>query len=509
MKRRDFLVSASSFVLPLTVNGLGFKTFTRDSPLLMSTLQNFAVPNDRVLVMIYLNGGNDGLNTIIPLEYYSQYNSIRSNIAIPENQVLKLAGNLATGLHPAMTGMRDLYNQGKLAIVHSVSYPNPDLSHFRATDIWMSGVDSNQYTETGWTGRYLEDRFVGYPSGYPNSTMPDPLAIQIGNVNTKTLAGSTQPMNISLQNPDSFYRLLGNFDSSSVTDLPCCEGGRNIDFVRQQQILSVGYSTEIKRAADAGTNMGVYPAAGTNNLAEQLKIVARLIHGGMKSKIYFVELMGFDTHALQVDTNDVTAGTHASLLKQLSDAVAAFQNDLKLQGTEDKVIGMTFSDFGRRANSNASRGTDHGIAAPMFVFGSGIKRQIVGTNPDLINDLIPPLAQSYNNNQDIKMQIDFRRIYRDILSDWFGTPATKTDALLFRKFDTTSLFSTTVESLKSGNWPDRSVWSSGRVPAPTDYVRINSGHTVGLGQNITVRNIQVDGGAELKVLGNYVVTTTG
>lgn len=509
MKRRDFLLSATSFVLPLTVNGLGFKTFTRDSPLVMSTMQNFAVLDDRILVMIYLNGGNDGLNTVIPLEYYSQYNSIRNNIAIPESQVLKLAGNAATGLHPAMTGMRDLYNQGKLAIVHSVSYPNPDLSHFRATDIWMSGVDSNQYTETGWTGRYLADRFAGYPSGYPNSTMPDPLAIQIGNVNTKTLAGLTQPMNISLQNPDSFYRLLGNFDSNSLNDLPCCEGGRNIDFVRQQQILSVGYSSEIKRAADAGTNMGIYPALGTNNLAEQLKIVARLIHGGMKSKIYFVELMGFDTHALQVDTNDVTAGTHASLLKQLSDAVSAFQNDLKLQGTEDKVIGMTFSDFGRRANSNASRGTDHGVAAPMFVFGTGIKRQVVGTNPDLINDLVPPLAQSYNNNQDIKMQIDFRRIYRDILSDWFGTPVTKTDALLFRSFETTSLFSTIVESVKSGNWPDRSVWSSGRVPAATDYVRINSGHIVGLGQNVTVRNIQVDGGAELKVLGNYVINTTG
>jgi uncharacterized protein (DUF1501 family) len=510
MNRRDFIAAATSTILPLTVNGLNLKTFTRDSPIVRSLMSTAAANEDKILVMIYLNGGNDGLNTVIPLDSYSQYYKLRTNIAIPENQVLKLSGYAETGFHPVMTGMRDLFNEGKLGIVHSVSYPNPNFSHYRSSDIWMTGVDSNQFADTGWAGRYLDNRYPGFPASYPNQNMKDPLALQIGSVSTTTLLGPQQPMNVTIQDPESFYKLVGQMEQLPSTDLPCCEAGRRIDFIRRQQILSVGYSAEIKAAADAGQNLATYPAATSGNtLAEQLKIIARLIHGGLQSKIYFAELRGFDTHALQVTNGNTIEGEHARLLRLLSEAITAFQNDLKLQGTENKVIGVTFSDFGRRVDSNASYGTDHGSSSPMFVFGTGLKRQMVGTNPNLITDLDPMFISSRETNVNLKMQVDFRRIYSDILRDWFGTPGTTTNSLMFKHFQTTSLFSDVVFSTASGVWQDRSIWSSGRMPGPKDYVVINAGHVISVNQNLAVRNIQVEAAGELLFMGNFTVTTSG
>ncbi|MCF2504695.1 DUF1501 domain-containing protein [Dyadobacter sp. CY107] len=509
MKRRDFLAATTSAMIPVMLNGFGIKSLAKSSSLVQGLKRTSAMNNDRILVIIYLGGGNDGLNTVIPLEYYSEYNTLRSNIAIPENSVLKLAGNLETGLHPAMTGMRQMYDEGKLAIVHSVSYPNPDLSHYRSTDIWMTGVDSSQYANSGWAGRYLGDRYPGYPTGYPNNDIEDPLAIQIGQISTTTLLGPQQSMGVTLEDPNAFYRLIGETDLVVGGSVPCCDAGELISYVRQKQALAVNYASEIKAAADAGTNMGVYPPASEkNDLAEQLKIVARLIHGGLKSKIYYVELGGFDTHSTQVGSNSLE-GTHAELLKKLSDAIASFQQDIKLQGTEDKVLGMTFSDFGRRATSNASKGTDHGVGAPMFVFGTGIKRQTVGTNPNLVTGLLPANPSPGTKNRDIKMQIDFRRVYADVLNDWFGTVDSKTDNILFKDFKTVSLFSEVVQTISSGSWPNPEIWSSGRVPSIKDVVQVNAGHTVEVGQNISVKNVKVKLSGELKFLGDYSVNITG
>ncbi|CAG5071996.1 hypothetical protein DYBT9623_03936 [Dyadobacter sp. CECT 9623] len=496
-------------MVPVMLNGFGVKSFAKSSALVQSLKRTSALNNDRILVIIYLGGGNDGLNTVIPLEYYSQYQSLRSNIAIPESSVLKLSGNAETGFHPAMTGMRQMYDDGKLAMIHSVSYPNPDQSHYRSTDIWMTGVDSTQYATSGWAGRYLNERYSGYPDGYPNGEMEDPLAIQIGQISTTTLLGNQQSMGVTIENPQSFYQLIGESTTGDLGSLPCCDAGELIAFIRQKQALAVGYASEIKAAADAGTNMAAYPAATEKNeLAEQLKIVARLIHGGLKSKIYYVELGGFDTHSTQVGSTPLE-GIHAQLLKKLSDGIAAFQNDLKLQGTEDKVLGMTFSDFGRRATSNASKGTDHGIGAPMFVFGTGIKRQIVGNNPDLVNGLLPVSPSPGITNRDIKMQVDFRRVYGDILNDWFGTADSTTDRVLYRDFKTTSLFTEVVQSLASGAWINPDIWSTGRVPSPKDIVQVNTGHNIEVGQNISVKNVKVKVGGELKFLGDYGVTITG
>jgi uncharacterized protein (DUF1501 family) len=500
MKRRDFLAAASASVLPVMLNGFGLKAMSRQSALVQSLLGTTALASDRTLVIIYLNGGNDGLNTVIPRDQYSLYSGLRGNIAIPENSVLALNGNAATGLHPAMTGLRDLYNNGQLSIVHSVSYPNPDQSHYRATDIWMTAVDSNQTSNSGWAGRYLENQFPGYPVGYPNAQMEDPLAIQIGYLTSTALLGSQQSMGIALADPNSFYQLVGSASATSPSDLTCCDAGDLIAYIRKQQALSVGYATEIKRAADAGQNKATYPDAGKNSLADQLKIVARLIHGGLKTKIYFVSLGGFDTHSTQVDT-DVTLGAHATLLGKLSAGIAAFQQDLSLQGTADRVVGMTFSEFGRRANSNSSKGTDHGIAAPMFVFGSNVKHRTIGQNPDLAN------LTGQSGNKDIPMQIDFRRVYTDVLNDWFGTARTTTSSLLFRDFPTVSLFSDTVETLASGNWQDKAVWTVGRVPFANEYVKVNAGHTMTVDQTVMVKNIQLAG--KLKFTGPYSVKMTG
>jgi uncharacterized protein (DUF1501 family) len=509
MRRRDFISAASSVMVPFVLDGFGIKSFAKGSALVRSLKQVSVLNSDRVLVIIYLAGGNDGLNTVIPLEHYSKYHELRSNIAIPETSVLKLAGAPETGLHPVMTGMRAMYNEGKLAIINSVSYPNPDQSHYRSTDIWMTAVDSSQYASSGWAGRYLDDRYAGYPANYPNTEMEDPLAIQIGQISTPALLGNSQGMGITIQDPDAFYQLIGEGAARVDPFLPCCDAGDLLSYIREKQVLAIGYASEIKAAADAGRNLASYPEASlSNELADRLKIVARLIHGGLKSKIYYVELGGFDTHSGQVGSTNVE-GTHAQLLKKLSDAVAAFQNDLKLQGIEDKVLGMTFSDFGRRATSNASKGTDHGIGAPMFVFGTGIKRQMIGTNPDLINGLLPEIATSGVSNRDIKMQIDFRRVYGDILTDWFGSASAKTDQILFRNFKTTSLFSDVVETISSGSWPNPEIWSNGRVPTGSAIVRINTGHTVEVAQDIIAKDVKVESGGKLKFLGDYSVKFTG
>lgn len=502
MKRRNFISAASALVAPVLLDGFGIKTLAKGSALVESLKHTAAQNSDRVLVIIYLGGGNDGLNTVIPLEHYSTYYGLRSNIAIPESSVLKLAGNAQTGFHPAMTGMRSLYDEGKLAIVNSVSYPNPDLSHYRSTDIWMTGVDANQYASSGWAGRYLKDRFPGYPASYPNATMEDPLAVQIGQISSTALVGNGQGMGITIKDPNSFYQLIGESTAAVDAQLPCCDAGELLMYIRQRQTLAVSYASEIKAAADAGKNLGTYPdASQKNELADQLKIVARLIHGGLKSKIYYVELGGFDTHSGQIGVSSVE-GVHAQLLKKLSDAIAAFQNDLKLQGIEDKVLGMTFSDFGRRANSNASKGTDHGIGAPMFVFGTGIKRQIIGVNPDLVNGLLPVNPTPGLVNRDIKMQIDFRRVYGDILNGWFGATNSNVDQILFKNFQTTSLFSDVVKTVASGSWNNPEIWTTGRVPATTDLVRVGRGHIVEVA-TATTRNIKVESGGELKFLGDY------
>ena len=419
MKRRDFLRNTlPATILPSFVNGHTV-TALSSSPWL-STLTNFTTDTDHVLVIIQMNGGNDGLNMVIPKDNYSNYFNARSNIAIPENKILALQGNNKTGLHPAMKGIQELYNNGKAAIVQAAGYPQPNLSHFRATDIWMSGSESDEVIDTGWVGRYLNYEFPNFPNGYPNATMPDPLAIQIGSVSSLTFHGPAMGMAMSITNPTSFYKIVDDVQDPA----PPTRAGKELTFIREIARQTELFAGSIKKAATNATQQLPYPT--DNRLADQLKVVARLIKGGLKTRVYMVSYGGFDTHSMQTDTVDPTIGKHADLLKELSDAVKAFQDDLAFLQIEDRVLSFTFSEFGRRIKSNFSVGTDHGAAAPMFIFGSKVQSGVLGENPSITANT------TVNNN--IPHQYDYRSVYASILEKWFCADNMALQSVLLKNF---------------------------------------------------------------------------
>jgi len=317
MKRRDFLRNTVPVtLLPAFIGGFSVKAYSASNPLLQA-LGATTTDTDKVLVIIQLSGGNDGLNMVIPIDGYGNYYNARANIAIPLNKVLPLNGNVKTGLHPSMTGLQTLYNEGQLAIVQAVGYPSPNFSHFRATDIWMSGSDSNTVVNSGWTGRYLSNEFPNYPNGFPNSSMPDPLAIQIGSITSLALQGPAMTMGISISDPTNFYNLIDGV----IDPAPDTPWGKELKYIRLIEQQTKDYSTVIKAAAASVTSQGAYPSG--NDLAAQLKIVSRLIKGGLKTRIYMVGMGGFDTHSGQTNAIDTTVGNHANLMLHLSDAVKA------------------------------------------------------------------------------------------------------------------------------------------------------------------------------------------
>lgn len=405
MQRRDFLSGAlpMAALLPELINGYSVKAFNMNSPLVQALLRGNTL-TDHVLVIVQLFGGNDGLNMVIPIADYSKYYNARTNIAIPENAVLPIAGVTGTGLHPAMTGLQSLFAEGKANVVQAVGYPQPNFSHFRATDIWMSASNSRQEVFSGWAGRYLDYEYPNYPTGYPNSNMPDPLAIQIGGLTSLTLQGPTRKMGMSITNPTSFYNLIAGTNDYA----PNTRAGKELTYVRNINRQTQGYASVIRAAANAVTVQSPYPTG--NSLADQLKIVARLIKGGLKTRVYMVSFGGFDTHSIQVNADKVT-GSHATLLGRVSAAIKAFQDDIKFLGVENRVLGMTFSEFGRRIKSNSSTGTDHGAAAPLFLFGNQVESGMLGVNPTI------PANALVNDN--VPMQYDFRSIYATILEKWF------------------------------------------------------------------------------------------
>ncbi|RYG02319.1 MAG: DUF1501 domain-containing protein, partial [Chitinophagaceae bacterium] len=332
MLRRKFLKTAlpASVTIPSLLNGMSVKAFTQESPLVKALLGG--TETDKVLVLVQLNGGNDGLNMVIPLEHYGNYLNARQNIAIPQNKVLPLAGTVKTGLHPAMTGMQTLYNEGKVNIIQAVGYPSPNFSHFRATDIWMTASDSDQVLTSGWAGRYLGVEYPNFPNGYPNTQMPDPIAIQIGSVTSVTLQGPSVTMGMSISDPTGFYNFLDGVEDP-VPDTPW---GKELAYIRLVTEQTQIYSAVLRDAASKVAQQSAYPS--NNSLAEQLKIVARLVKGGLKTRIYMVSTGGFDTHASQVNQIDTTTGTHAALMGRVSDAIKAFMDDLKYLGVDDRVV---------------------------------------------------------------------------------------------------------------------------------------------------------------------------
>jgi uncharacterized protein (DUF1501 family) len=418
MKRRDFLRNTSTGVLiPSLLSGFSFRAYSAQTDI-MKSLALPVTETDHVFVIIQLNGGNDGLNMVVPIDNYSGYVNARENIAIPEKSLLALNGK--SGLHPAMTGLKSMYDQGYLKVVQAVGYPKPSYSHFRATDIWMSGSDADKVVDSGWAGRYLNYEYPNFPNGYPNATMTDPLAIQIGSATSLTLQGPAVGMGMSISNTTNFYNLIDGIEDPA----PDTPAGKELKFIRMIAQQTQQYATVIKEAATKTVQQVSYPVK--NSLGDQLKIVARLIKGGLKTRIYMVSYGGFDTHSAQVDTADKTKGYHANLLMNVSDAIRAFQDDCKFLEIGDRVVGMTFSEFGRRIKSNGSEGTDHGSAAPLFVFGKSVIGGVLGDSPTL------PANASVNDN--IPFQYDFRSIYSTILSNWLCVNDLDLEQIMLKNF---------------------------------------------------------------------------
>lgn len=416
MDRRSFLKSgAAAGAISLGAGRLS-AAFGM-SPLAMAASR---AENDKVLVVIRLDGGNDGLNTIIPFDQYENLAKARANLLIPQARLLTL--DAATCMHPAMTGLHQLFQAGQVKVIQAVGYPNHNQSHFRSTDIWFTASDSNQVLDSGWLGRYLDGLYPGFPEGYPNATFPDPPAVQIGSVLFTLLQGDNVGMGMAISSPTNIYSVL----PEGIDTAPNTPAGHELTFLRQMAAQTQKYGESIKKAVAAAANKSaLYPATG-NRLSDQLKAVARLIAGGLKTKVYVVSLGGFDTHSAQVDNADPTLGKHADLLGQVSTAVRAFQDDLKLLGLEDRVVGMTVSEFGRRILSNASFGSDHGTSSPLIVFGKPVSGGLLGKNPAI------PATVTVKDN--VPMQHDFRSVYASLLKDWLGLDATELKRIMIKDF---------------------------------------------------------------------------
>ena len=401
MNRRKFLRNSALTTVPVMLNGLSLRAVP------FPFLTGSGPDNDRVLVLIQLNGGNDGLNCVIPLDQYSALSAVRSNILIPENNVLPIETGL--GFHPSMAKLQEMYLDGKVGVVQGVGYPNQDRSHFRSTDIWTSGSEASEYLSTGWLGRYFYDGHPAYPEGYPNADYDAPFALTMGSLVSETCQGPLTNYSLALNDPFA----LAPLSEGEIGNLPDNNYGKELRFLIDAIAQTNAYSGVILDAAEGGNNQVAYPA--DNRLATQLKNVALLIAGGLKTKVYICSLGGFDTHSGQVDT-DTTQGDHATLLQQLSEAVSLFQQDLKLAGKDEKVLMMTFSEFGRQIRSNDSMGTDHGSAAPLFLFGSCVKPGVLGENAQISVDADP--------QEGVAMQYDFRSVYATVLKDWIGLDET-------------------------------------------------------------------------------------
>jgi uncharacterized protein (DUF1501 family) len=363
--------------------------------------------------------------------------------------------------------MQALFNEGKLSIIQAAGYPSPNFSHFRATDIWMSASDSNVALNSGWAGRYLNSEYANFPIGYPNSSVPDPLAIQIGSVTSLTFQGPDVSMGMSITDPTSFYNLINGVQDPAPNNYM----GHELSFVREVASQTNQYTTRIRDAAAAVTQQATYPA--NNSLADQLKIVARLIKGGLKTRLYMVSYRGFDTHSLQTNNTDTTIGTHNNLLTNISNAIKAFVDDCSFLKIEDRVIGMTFSEFGRRIKSNSSGGTDHGAAAPMFLFGKNVTPGVTGTSPAI------PANATVNDN--IPFQYDFRSVYASVLERWFCVNSTTLQTVLLKDFQSLPLVNDSTCKPANPNPSGNSLVSN--YPNPfVQYTTIkfttNGGHTL-------------------------------
>jgi uncharacterized protein (DUF1501 family) len=400
IKRRDFIKSTAMVSIPFTMGGFRlFGLSSLNAPILKND-------NDKILVLVQLQGGNDGLATIFHAAQYSNLNSVRNNIIIPENSIINFHNGY--GFHSSMQGMKDLWDMEALGIIQNVGYPNQNRSHFRSTDIWNTASSAEVIESKGWIGRFYDLDYSDYPNGYPNAANPHPFALTMGKIVSETCQGVNANYSLSLLDPFNPGMAL----VSAGGDIPQNCYGDALSFVNDTVSQTNAFASVISAAANSGNNLSKKWDGLESELSKKLKNVARLISGGLQTKIYVVQLGGFDTHDNQVVAGATSTGIHGTLLQELSDAICAFQDDLNLLKVNDRVIGMTYSEFGRRIRSNAALGTDHGTAAPMFLFGSCIENKILGDHPEIDTQV--------GIDEGVPMQYDFRDIYGTVLKNWLG-----------------------------------------------------------------------------------------
>jgi len=426
--RTTVLGGAATFTIPAFLD----QTFLALQAQAAGPLQATTGKDGRILVVVQLAGGNDGLNTVIPFKD-DAYFKARPSLAIPANKALPIS-DLA-GFHPNMPNFEALAKEGLLGVVQGVGYPNPNRSHFRSTEIWATASDADRNAAHGWLGRYFDAACSGsdasagialegetpqaFRGANPHAIcFNDPRKFRFdarGAADPEALAAMVEELSGSHEDPASV---------ESGATIGMISGGRSaepegdvFDFLRRTSLDAQLTSDEVGKLAAKASASGDYP---NSRLANDLRFVARMIEGGMPTRVYYVSIGGFDTHANQ-------SGAHDRLLSDLDGAISAFLRDMKQQGNLDRVVLMTFSEFGRRVAENGSGGTDHGAAAPLFLAGGAVKPGLHGTQPSL-TDL---------HRGDLVHAVDFRSVYASVIEDWLGADP---KVVLGRGFPKMSLF---------------------------------------------------------------------
>ncbi|MFY7910744.1 MAG: DUF1501 domain-containing protein, partial [Emticicia sp.] len=365
---------------------------------------------DKILVVIQLSGGNDGLNTIVPYRNDIYYKS-RPSIAIQSEKVLKL--NDEVGLNPAMESLRALYDNGQMSIINNVGYPNPDRSHFRSMDIWQTASESTEYLNTGWIGRYLDANCAGNCVPYQALEIDDTLSLSMKGEKVKAL---------SVQDPEKLYKQVsGNF-INKVAQNSAVQGHDNVAYL-YKTLAETASSAEFLHSKRSAAQTKIFRSTNQypqGELGQRLKTISELVISGMPTNIYYVSISGFDTHFNQVNQQE-------RLLKNYAESVNAFVNDLKKNDRFKDVAIMTFSEFGRRVKQNASGGTDHGTANNVFLMSENLKRPKVVNEAPNLTDL---------DEGDLKFSVDFRQIYASLLKDWLKT---ESKVILGKNFESLKL----------------------------------------------------------------------
>jgi len=392
IKRREFLQVGSLATAACMVPNF-LKAFEKKA---------IVPPGNKVLVVLQLSGGNDGLNTVVPFRNDLYYKA-RPRIGIVKDQALALTDEV--GLHPALTGFKELYDDGSLGILNSVGYPNPDRSHFRSMDIWHSASESNEYLYTGWLGRYLDAQCAGCDKPTQALEIDDVLSMALKGEHAKGVAMRVPKKLYTAANEKYFKEII-----SSHKDQP---GEQPVDYLYKTMAETVSSADYIYKQSRLHPSSSIYPKT---ELGKSFKTIASLIFSDINTKVYYISLGSFDTHINQ-------GAQQQRLFTEMNQAVSSFVKDLKSNGRFDDVLITTFSEFGRRVSQNASGGTDHGTANNMFFIGSGLKQKgILNPLPDL-NDL---------QDGDLKHKMDFKNVYATILKNWLNADDKK---ILGQQFD--------------------------------------------------------------------------